>query len=76
VALRLISTATLANCPNEDKYVGGWFNEDRQCYCLDLTVWVAYLNDALILGGIFRQHAIFDCRNQDSIPLLRKLEAV
>ena len=47
--------------------VGGWKGPNG--YCVDLTIHVHQLEQALHIGSTFKQHSIWDCGNKQAIEL-------
>ena len=51
-------------------FFGGWYdNEKTKKYYIDLTIYTTIKKTALLLGEIFKQKAIFDIKNLNSIYL-------
>lgn len=66
----VLETLAGLNCPDNIKVIGGW--KDEEYYYLDASLWVEHKSEALVLAKIFRQLAVWDCKQQEVIDTTRE----
>lgn len=66
---QLIKMRNSLNVSVWHSYIGGWCDELTGKYYLDLSLLVDSLDEALTLGKLFHQKAVFDVRNLQSIEV-------
>lgn len=50
-------------------YVGVWYDEEEKLYCIDYSQRIESLDDALKVGKMMNQKAIYDWKEGDSVDI-------
>ena len=72
----LMTTRNTLNLNLYKTFLGGWKDESTGKYYLDLSIWVETLEEAMYLGRLFNQKAVFDIKALDSVEVKERKVAV